>query len=168
MAALGRSLPVTAFDEHGKLKISVLMLAAVPSAIALAVSVFQTAIGGYESPWWILAGIFLWFTVMLPIISGMARLQRRASSEESPFPPVGGKYAGPIVVLASVLFTVGLVGFLNVLALVICAAEGSCAPVPIATVVAIASSVIVGGALLGLVFAIAARDTKQGLRTGAR
>jgi len=67
-----------------------------------------------------------------------------------------------------VLFTVGLVGVLNVLALVICAAEGSCAPVPIATVVAFASSVIVGGALLGLVFAIAARDTKRGLRTGAK
>src|SRR2546425_8597690 len=70
-----------ALNERGRLKISFLALFVSSTAGFVGLAMFQTVFGGYVSPWWLIAGFFLWLLVMMPAIFGMARLQRRADPQ---------------------------------------------------------------------------------------
>src|SRR3989442_4704653 len=71
-----------ALNERGRLKISFLALFVSSTAGFVGLAMFQTVFGGYGSPWWLIAGFFLWPLVMMPAIFGMARLQRRGRTHK--------------------------------------------------------------------------------------
>src|SRR2546422_10858326 len=83
-----------ALNERGRLKISFLALFVSSTAGFVGLAMFQTVFGGYVSPWWLIAGFFLWLLVMMPAIFGMARLQRRGSTENKEVVPVGDRGCG--------------------------------------------------------------------------
>src|SRR2546426_7176380 len=78
-----------ALNERGRLKISFLALFVSSTAGFVGLAMFQTVFGGYVSPWWLIAGFFLWLLVMMPAIFGMARLQRRADTQKKEVVPGG-------------------------------------------------------------------------------
>src|SRR2546422_2549225 len=78
-----------ALNERGRLKISFLALFVSSTAGFVGLAMFQTVFGGYVSPWWLIAGFFLWLLVMMPAIFGMARLQRRGGTPEQEVGPRG-------------------------------------------------------------------------------
>src|SRR3989442_1900539 len=78
-----------ALNERGRLKISFLALFVSSTAGFVGLAMFQTVFGGYVSPWWLIAGFFLWLLVMMPAIFGMARLQRRGGTQKKGVGPVG-------------------------------------------------------------------------------
>src|SRR2546426_4482203 len=78
-----------ALNERGRLKISFLALFVSSTAGFVGLAMFQTVFGGYVSPWWLIAGFFLWLLVMMPAIFGMARLQRRGETQEKGVVPAG-------------------------------------------------------------------------------
>src|SRR2546428_12950011 len=80
-----------ALNERGRLKISFLALFVSSTAGFVGLAMFQTVFGGYVSPWWLIAGFFLWLLVMMPAIFGMARLQRRAETLDKGFLPGGAR-----------------------------------------------------------------------------
>src|SRR2546422_11186920 len=78
-----------ALNERGRLKISFLALFVSSTAGFVGLAMFQTVFGGYVSPWWLIAGFFLWLLVMMPAIFGMARLQRGGGPREQGGGPGG-------------------------------------------------------------------------------
>src|SRR3989442_11233097 len=78
-----------ALNERGRLKISFLALFVSSTAGFVGLAMFQTVFGGYVSPWWLIAGFFLWLLVMMPAIFGMARLQRRGETHKKGVFPGG-------------------------------------------------------------------------------
>src|SRR3989442_9902084 len=96
-----------ALNERGRLKISFLALFVSSTAGFVGLAMFQTVFGGYVSPWWLIAGFFLWLLVMMPTIFGIARLQRRALTAHKEIVP-----AGDPGVCALLLFGRGRLGLL--------------------------------------------------------
>src|SRR2546428_2282443 len=90
-----------ALNERGRLKISFLALFVSSTVGFVGLAMFQTVFGGYVSPWWLIAGFFLWLLVMMPTIFGMARLQRRAYTPNKEVVPVGHRYVGSILLLGT-------------------------------------------------------------------
>src|SRR3989442_3826929 len=83
-----------ALNERGRLKISFLALFVSSTAGFVGLAMFQTVFGGYVSPWWLIAGFFLWLLVMMPAIFGMARLQRRGHTQKKGVAPGGDPDVG--------------------------------------------------------------------------
>jgi hypothetical protein len=156
------------FGERGRPKIRFVALGAASTAVFVALAMFQTANGGYESLWWVIAGFFLWLLVMMPATLGMARLQRRAYAENKEFAPVGHRYVGSILLVGALLLVLGLVGILLQLSIGMCVAEGGCGSLPPGVVAGFLASLVAGVALLALVFVLATRRLVRGggARTG--
>ncbi len=146
-----------AINERGRLKISSVALFVSSTVGFVGLAMFQTAFGGYVSPWWLIAGFFLWLLVMMPTTFGMGRLQRRAYTENKEFVPVGHRYVGSILLVGALLLVLGFVGILLELSIGMCVAEGGCVALPPEAVAAFLSSLVAGVALLALVFAAASR-----------
>src|SRR3989475_4533723 len=146
-----------ALNERGRLKISFLALFVSSTVGFVGLAMFQTVFGGYVSPWWLIAGFFLWLLVMMPTIFGMARLQRRASTENKEFVPVGHRYVGSILLVGTLLLVLGLVGILLEFSIGMCVAEGGCESLPPEAVAAFLASLVAGVALLVVVFVLAMR-----------
>src|SRR5256712_7743442 len=156
-----------ALNERGRLKISFLALFVSSTAGFVGLAMFQTVFGGYVSPWWLIAGFFLWLLVMMPAIFGMARLQRRAYTENKEFVPVGHRYVGSILLVGTLLLVLGLVGILLEFSNGMCVAEGGCESLPPEAVAAFLASLVAGVALLVVVFVLAMRGVVRsgGART---
>src|SRR2546422_1776999 len=92
-----------ALNERGRLKISFLALFVSSTAGFVGLAMFQTVFGGYVSPWWLIAGFFLWLLVMMPAIFGMARLQRRGVNPKKEVVPVGKPDFGLVLPLGAPL-----------------------------------------------------------------
>src|SRR3989441_1475352 len=144
-----------ALNERGRLKISFLALFVSSTAGFVGLAMFQTVFGGYVSPWWLIAGFFLWLLVMMPTIFGMARLQRRAYTENKEFVPVGHRYVGSILLVGTLLLVLGLVGILLEFSIGMCVAEGGCESLPPEAVAAFLAPLVAGLALLVVVFVLA-------------
>src|SRR2546427_3004427 len=93
-----------ALNERGRLKISFLALFVSSTAGFVGLAMFQTVFGGYVSPWWLIAGFFLWLLVMMPAIFGMARLQRRGDNPKKEVVPGGHPDFGSVPPLGAPLF----------------------------------------------------------------
>src|SRR2546427_5029395 len=146
-----------ALNERGRLKISFLALFVSSTVGFVGLAMFQTVFGGYVSPWWLIAGFFLWLLIMMPTTFGMARLQRRAYTEDKEFVPVGHRYVGSILLVGTLLLVLGLVGILLEFSIGMCVAEGGCGSLPPEAVAAFLASLVAGVALLGVVFVLAMR-----------
>ncbi|HYS74248.1 MAG TPA: hypothetical protein VEO96_09770 [Thermoplasmata archaeon] len=151
-----------AFNERGRLKLSFVALFVGSTAGFVGLAMFQTAYGGYVSPWWLIAGFFLWLIVMMLATFGMARLQRRADTENKEFVPVGRRYVGSILLVGALLLVLGLVGVLLDFSIGMCVAEGGCGSLPPAEMAAFLASLVAGVALLALVFGLAIRGLVRG------
>jgi len=156
-----------AFNERGRLKISFVALFVSGTLGFVGLAMFQTAFGGYVSPWWLIAGFFLWLLVMMPTTFGMALLQRRAYTENREFVPVGHRYVGSILLVGALLLVLGLVGILLEFSIGMCVAEGGCGSLPPEAAAAFLVSLVTGVALLALVFVLAMRGVVRsgGART---
>src|SRR2546425_3095234 len=95
-----------ALNERGRLKISFLALFVSSTAGFVGLAMFQTVFGGYVSPWWLIAGFFLWLLVMMPAIFGMARLQRRGGNPKKEGVPGGDPDFGSRPLLGAPPFVV--------------------------------------------------------------
>src|SRR2546427_11567811 len=115
-----------ALNERGRLKISFLALFVSSTAGFVGLAMFQTVFGGYVSPWWLIAGFFLWLLVMMPAIFGMARLQRRACTEDKGVVPVGHRGVGSSLLVGARLLGLVRLGVLLAFSLGVCGAAGGC------------------------------------------
>src|SRR2546426_1429209 len=93
-----------ALNERGRLKISFVALFVSSTVGFVGLAMFQTVFGGYVSPWWLIAGFFLWLLVMMPTIFGMARLQRRAYTAKKEVVPGGHRGVGSVLPPGPALF----------------------------------------------------------------
>ncbi len=156
-----------AFNERGRLKISFVALFVSGTLGFVGLAMFQTAFGGYVSPWWLIAGFFLWLLVMMPTTFGIFFLQERAYTENREFVPVGHRYVGSILLVGALLLVLGLVGILLEFSIGMCVAEGGCGSLPPEAASAFLVSLVTGVALLALVFVLAMRGVVRsgGART---
>src|SRR2546425_12817240 len=113
-----------ALNERGRLKISFLALFVSSTAGFVGLAMFQTVFGGYVSPWWLIAGFFLWLLVMMPAIFGMARLQRRAFTQEKEVVPGGQRDCGATLPAGTLLVVLGRGGLLLGFFIGVCAVRG--------------------------------------------
>ena len=157
--------PLNPPNDRGKLKAPFYVIFVGSTLAFVGLATFQTAYGGYESPWWLVAGFFLWMLAMMLAAVGMARLQRRANTTDKEFVPLGKRYAGPMFLGGTLLLAVGLVGVLLNLSLNICVAATGCASLPPQMLVAFVAGLAAGGALLALVFGLAVRELGRGTQT---
>src|SRR2546428_7251018 len=119
-----------ALNERGRLKISFLALFVSSTAGFVGLAMFQTVFGGYVSPWWLIAGFFLWLLVMMPAIFGMARLQRRAYTENKEFVPVGHPDVGSILLVGTLLLVLWVVCILLGFFIRVWGGGGGCESLP--------------------------------------
>ena len=156
-----------ALNERGRLKISFVVPFVSSTVGFVGLAMFQTAFGGYVSPWWLVAGFFLWLLVMMPTIFGMARLQRRAYTQNKEFAPVGHGHVGSILLVGTLLLVLGLVGILLEISIRMCVAAGGCGSLPPEAVAAFLGSLVAGVALLVVVLVLALRGVvrSRGART---
>ena len=156
-----------ALNERDKTDLQPAALFVGSTAGFVGLAMFQTAYGGYVSPWWFIAGFFLWLLVMMPTTFGMGRLQRRTYTENKEFVPVGHRYVGSILLVGALLLVLGLVGILLEFSIGMCVAEGGCGSLPPEAVAAFLVSLVAGVALLALVFGLAMRGVVRsgGART---
>ncbi len=153
------------YNERGKVKVFFYALFGGFTLAVVALAMFQTAYGGYESPWWLIAGFFLWLLVMMLAVFGMARLQRRAAAGEKRVVPVGGRYAGAMLLAGTLLLVVGLIGALLDFSIGVCVATSGCGSLAPLTVVAFVTCSLAGVALLALDFGLAARGLRHARQT---
>src|SRR3989454_2800975 len=146
-----------ALNERGRLKISFLALFVSSTAGFVGLAMFQKVFGGSDSPWWLIAGFFLWLLVMMPAIFGMARLQRRAYTQNKEFVPVGHRDVGSILLVGTLLLVLGLVGILLEFSIGVCVAEGGCESLPPEAGAGFLASLVAGVGLLVGVFVLAMR-----------
>ncbi len=157
--------PFNPYNERGKLKVSFYVIFVASTLLFVGLSMFQTSYGGYESPWWLIAGFFLWLLVMMLAVSEMARLQKRAAPGEDGLVPAGRRYAGPMLLAGTLLLVVGLIGVLLDFSIGACAAKDGCGSLAPLTVVALVTCFVAGVALLALDFVLAARELRHARRT---
>src|SRR2546428_13077840 len=115
-----------ALNERGRLKISFLALFVSSTVGFVGLAMFQTVFGGYVSPWWLIAGFFLWLLVMMPTTFGMARLQRRGYPEGQEFVPAGHRDVRSVPRVGALLFGFWLVGTFPGFSLWVCVGAGGC------------------------------------------
>src|SRR2546427_3997722 len=119
-----------ALNERGRLKISFLALFVSSTAGFVGLAMFQTVFGGYVSPWWLIAGFFLWLLVMMPAIFGMARLQRRADTQNKEVVPGGHPDVGSILLLGTPVFGLWVVWLFLGIFLGVGGCGGGCESLP--------------------------------------
>ncbi len=155
------------FDENGRIKVSFVALFISSVALFLGLAMFQTAYGGYESPWWLPAGIFLFLLVMMIVTFGMRQLQRKADSRNQEFVPVGRKIAGPMVLAGGLLLSLGLLGILFDFSVWNCVGKDGCGSLTPQALPAFLAVLMAGLTLLAIVFGLATRGMgrKAGLGT---
>jgi hypothetical protein len=145
-----------AFDERTR-RIAAVTLAAVSALLSAVIAAAQTVHAGSVSPWWALAGFFLWLLVMMSVAFWLARFGRKAESEGEESRLVGWNYVGPMVLSGSLLVVVGIIGSLIVVSVANCVAGGACASLPAEARPALLLCLMAGLVLLAVAFGLSAR-----------
>src|SRR5205809_494912 len=83
-------VPFKALDEHPRRIALAFTLTLVFALLSPVIAAAQTVCRGSVSAWWVVAGLFLWILVVLSVLLGLARLQRKAESKGEAKGPPGG------------------------------------------------------------------------------
>src|SRR5437899_7855547 len=81
------------FDERARRIALALTLTVVFALLSGVIAAGQTVYAGCVSAWWVVAGIFVWMLVVVLVLLGLSRFQKKDESRGEESLRVGGHYA---------------------------------------------------------------------------